>query len=224
MFQLVVVDDDQEIRELLSTYLCKNGYQVKGYESGEELLAGGLTGCDLIILDIGLPGIDGLEVCRQVRQFSQIPIIMLTAAADDVDRILGLEIGADDYLGKPFNPRELLARIKALLRRTQSHPETESSPEKCRLVIDKIRRKASYDGQDVKLTGAEFDLLHLLNEHRGEVISREQLSLKLKGHHVHPLDRSIDTQVSRLRAKLSDLTGENVIKSIRGKGYQLASQ
>lgn len=224
MFQLAVVDDDQEIRELLSTYLSKNGYRVKGYESGEGLLDDGLADSDLIILDIGLPGIDGLEVCRQVRQFSQIPIIMLTAAADDVDRILGLEIGADDYLGKPFNPRELLARIKALLRRTQPHPDSESLPASPRLIIDKGRRKASYDGQDVDLTGAEFDLLHLLNEHCGEVISREELSLKLKGHHVHPLDRSIDTQVSRLRAKLSELTGENIIKSIRGKGYQLASQ
>jgi len=224
MNRLAVVDDDLEIRQLLATYLDKNGYPVTGYASGEELLANQLDEVELIILDIGLPGIDGLEVCRRIRQTSQLPIIMLTAAADDVDRILGLEIGADDYLGKPFNPRELLARIKALLRRTQPQSASGSRAEAIRLVIDKENRQVRYDGQLIDLTGAEFDLLMVLDQYRGQVVSREQLCLQLKGHPIHPTDRSIDTQVSRLRGKFNQYSSENIIKSIRGKGYQLVGR
>ena len=217
--RLIVVDDDGDIRELLSTYLQNNGFKVTAFGSGEDFLEQGFSDADLLILDIGLPGIDGLDICRSVRSDSQIPIIMLTAAADDVDRILGLELGADDYLGKPFNPRELLARIRALLRR--AHVDTEQQANSALLQIDSNVRRVFFKGEQLDLTGAEFDLLNLLNTHRGQIVSREQLCLKLKGHPLNPLDRSIDTQISRLRAKLPELEGQNPIKAVRGKGYQL---
>ena len=157
MTKLAIIDDDQEILTLLDDYLAKNGFEVEGFTDGESFLSRDETEFDLLILDIGLPGIDGLEICRRLRQKSSIPIIMLTAASDDLDRILGLELGADDYLGKPFNPRELLARIKALLRRMYIDSEGESSDQQ--IEINYAARKASIAGIDLDLTGAEFDLL-----------------------------------------------------------------
>lgn len=217
MTDLVVVDDDADIRDLLSVYLSKNGYTVQTFESAEALLSKGVTDQRLLILDVGLPGIDGLELCRRVRAESDVPIIMLTAASDDVDRILGLELGADDYMGKPFNPRELLARIKAALRRVTPCAPTKDTA----LVIDAAHRQASYLGKTLELTGAEFDLLRVLKEHGGGIVSRDELSRRLKGHAASPFDRSIDTLISRLRAKIMPLTDTDPIRSIRGKGYQL---
>ena len=219
MTKLAIIDDDQEILTLLDEYLAKNGFEVEGFSDGESFLSRDETEFSLLILDIGLPGIDGLEICRRLRQKSNIPIIMLTAASDDLDRILGLELGADDYLGKPFNPRELLARIKALLRRTHTDYEGESSDDQ--IEINYAARKASIAGIELELTGAEFDLLCVFHKNLGTVLSRNEIGELLHGRRVDPLDRSIDTNVSRLRQKLSDHFDGEIIQSVRGKGYVL---
>ena len=219
MTKLAIIDDDQEILTLLDEYLAKNGFEVEGFADGETFLSRDETEFSLLILDIGLPGIDGLEICRRLRQKSSIPIIMLTAASDDLDRILGLELGADDYLGKPFNPRELLARIKALLRRTHKDSEEDSSVDK--IEINYAGRKASIAGKELELTGAEFDLLCVFHKNIGTVMSRNEIGELLHGRRIDPLDRSIDTNVSRLRQKLSDHFEGEIIQSVRGKGYVL---
>jgi len=219
MTKLAIIDDDQEILTLLDEYLAKNGFEVEGFADGESFLSRDETEFSLLILDIGLPGIDGLEICRRLRQKSSIPIIMLTAASDDLDRILGLELGADDYLGKPFNPRELLARIKALLRRTHTDYEGESSDDQ--IEINYAARKASIAGIELELTGAEFDLLCVFHKNLGTVLSRNEIGELLHGRRIDPLDRSIDTNVSRLRQKLSYHFEGEIIQSVRGKGYVL---
>ena len=219
MTKLAIIDDDQEILTLLDEYLAKNGFEVEGFADGETFLSRDETEFSLLILDIGLPGIDGLEICRRLRQKSSIPIIMLTAASDDLDRILGLELGADDYLGKPFNPRELLARIKALLRRTHTDSKEETSDDQ--IEINYAARKASIAGTELELTGAEFDLLCVFHKNLGTVLSRNEIGELLHGRRIDPLDRSIDTNVSRLRQKLSDHFEGEIIQSVRGKGYVL---
>jgi len=219
MTKLAIIDDDQEILTLLDEYLAKNGFEVEGFADGESFLSRDETEFSLLILDIGLPGIDGLEICRRLRQKSSIPIIMLTAASDDLDRILGLELGADDYLGKPFNHRELLARIKALLRRTYTDSKEEISDDQ--IEINYAARKASISGTELELTGAEFDLLCVFHKNIGTVLSRNEIGELLHGRRIDPLDRSIDTNVSRLRQKLSDHFEGEIIQSVRGKGYVL---
>jgi len=219
MTKLAIIDDDQEILTLLDEYLAKNGFEVEGFADGESFLSRDETEFSLLILDIGLPGIDGLEICRRLRQKSSIPIIMLTAASDDLDRILGLELGADDYLGKPFNPRELLARIKALLRR--AHTDSEGGISDSQIEINYAARKASIAGTELELTGAEFDLLCVFQKNLGTVLSRNEIGELLHGRRIDPLDRSIDTNVSRLRQKLSDHFEGEIIQSVRGKGYVL---
>ena len=219
MTKLAIIDDDQEILTLLDEYLAKNGFEVEGFADGEAFLSRDETEFSLLILDIGLPGIDGLEICRRLRIKSSIPIIMLTAASDDLDRILGLELGADDYLGKPFNPRELLARIKALLRRTYIDSEEEISDSQ--IEINYAARRASIAGIELDLTGSEFDLLCVFHKKLGTVLSRNEIGELLHGRRVDPLDRSIDTNVSRLRQKLSVHFEGEIIQSVRGKGYVL---
>ena len=219
MTKLAIIDDDVEILKLLDEYLEKNGFEVEGFADGESFLSRDETEFNLLILDIGLPGIDGLEICRKLRQKSNIPIIMLTAASDDLDRILGLELGADDYLGKPFNPRELLAQIKALLRRM--HTDFEEEISSGQIDINSAARKASIAGTELELTGAEFDLLCVFHKNLGTVLSRNEIGELLHGRRVDPLDRSIDTNVSRLRQKLSDHFEGEIIQSVRGKGYVL---
>ena len=219
MTKLAIIDDDLEILALLDEYLAKNGFEVEGFADGESFLGRDETEFGLLILDIGLPGIDGLEICRRLRQKSSIPIIMLTAASDDLDRILGLELGADDYLGKPFNPRELLARIKALLRRTHADSKEEISDDL--IEINYAARKASIAGTELDLTGAEFDLLGVFHKQAGTVLSRDKISELLHRRRIEPFDRSIDTSVSRLRHKLSDHLEGEIIQSVRGKGYVL---
>jgi len=217
MTKLAIIDDDKEILKLLDDYLVKNGFEVEGFIDGESFLGRDESEFGLLILDIGLPGIDGLEICKRLRQKSSIPIIMLTAASDDLDRILGLELGADDYLGKPFNPRELLARIKALLRRMHIDTEGESSDQQ--IEINYAARKASIAGTELDLTGAEFDLLGVFHKQIGTVLSRDKISELLHRRRIEPFDRSIDTSVSRLRQKLSDHLEGEIIQSVRGKGY-----
>ena len=217
MKQLAIIDDDPEILRLLDQYLTKNGFEVDAFTDGESFLQEGESKYSLIILDIGLPGIDGLEVCKKVRQNSNIPIIMLTAASDDLDRILGLELGSDDYMGKPFNPRELLARIKALLRRS----EIKETDVDNNIVMNYAARSAFIGGKELELTGTEFDLLCVFHKQIGKVLSRDEIGELLHGRRVDPLDRSIDTIVSRLRHKLSSHFDGEIIQSVRGKGYVL---
>ena len=217
MKQLAIIDDDPEILKLLDQYLTKNGFEVEAFTDGESFFKKDVKKFSLIVLDIGLPGIDGLEVCKRVRQNSNIPIIMLTAASDDLDRILGLELGSDDYMGKPFNPRELLARIKALLRRSEIKEEDVDN----NIVMNYAARSAFIGGEELELTGTEFDLLCVFHKQIGTVLSRDEIGELLHGRKVDPLDRSIDTIVSRLRHKLSSHFDGEIIQSVRGKGYVL---
>ena len=217
MKQLAVIDDDLEILKLLDQYLTKNGFEVEAFVDGESFLNADESRFSLVVLDIGLPGIDGLEVCRKLRQKSNVPIIMLTAASDDLDRILGLELGSDDYMGKPFNPRELLARIKALLRRSELKEEDVDN----HIVMNYAARSAFVDGKELELTGTEFDLLCVFHKQIGAVLSRDEIGELLHGRKIDPLDRSIDTIVSRLRHKLNNHFDGEIIQSVRGKGYVL---
>ena len=217
MKHLAIIDDDLEILKLLDQYLTKNGFEVSAFSNGESFLGQDHAKFSLVVLDLGLPGIDGLEVCRMLRKNSNIPIIMLTAASDDLDRILGLELGSDDYMGKPFNPRELLARIKALLRRSEVKDEDVDN----HIVMNFAARSAFINGDQLDLTGTEFDLLCVFHKQIGSVLSRDEIGELLHGRKIDPLDRSIDTIVSRLRNKLSEHFQGEIIQSVRGKGYVL---
>ncbi|QIB35203.1 response regulator [Ancylobacter pratisalsi] len=225
--RLLLVEDDRDIRSLLTDFLGGEGYEVEAVESGalmDRALMRAMP--DLVILDIMLPGEDGLSICRRLRARSRVPILMLTAKHDEVDRIVGLEIGADDYLGKPFNPRELLARIRALLRRS-SGALAAGAPERrrrrfSRLTVDLDARLIEDDaGQRVNLTTAEFDLLTCFLERPGRVLSRDQLLDWTRGRSAEPFDRTIDVTVSRLRAKLAQCLPEEdqLITTVRNVGY-----
>jgi two-component system OmpR family response regulator len=224
---VLVVDDDREIRDLLGRFLTKHGYRVTGAPDGKEMrrvLAD--WNIDLVVLDLMLPGEDGLSLCRDLRAKSQIPVIMLTMMGEETDRIIGLEMGADDYLPKPFNPRELLARMKAVLRRAQCAPATPAAARRkiVRFAGWKLdlglRRLESPQGLVVDLSAGEFDLLVALVEHPQRVLNRDQLLDLTHGRAEAPFDRSIDMQVSRLRRKIEvDPKEPELIKTVRGGGY-----
>ena len=224
---ILVVDDDREIRDLLSRFLSKHGYRVSAAADGRQMRRTLEDGrIDLIVLDLMLPGEDGLTLCRNLRVESGVPIIMLTAMGEETDRIIGLEMGADDYLAKPFNPRELLARIKAVLRRADGilrRPD-EDRPTALgfagwRFDVDG-RELVSPEGVVVPLSGGEFELLAAFVTHPQRVLSREQLLDLARGRDAQPFDRSIDVQVSRLRRKIEpDPREPSFIKTVRGGGY-----
>jgi two-component system, OmpR family, response regulator len=224
---ILIVDDDREIRDLLGRVLAKHGYRVTGVGDGKEMRrALAEWSIDLVILDLMLPGEDGLSICRDLRARSQIPVIMLTMMGEETDRILGLEMGADDYIPKPFNPRELVARMKAVLRRTQGAIAASSSRAGTALCfagwrLDRgLRRLEAPDGLIVDLSTGEFDLLIAFAEHSGQVLSRDQLLDFTHGRSEAPFDRSIDMQVSRLRHKIEgDPKQPELIKTVRGGGY-----
>jgi two-component system response regulator CpxR len=220
---LLVIDDDERLRSLLAEYLGGRGYAVITASSGEAgliRLRGG--GIDMVILDVMMPGIDGFEVCRQLRGFSKVPVIMLTARGDELDRIVGLEIGADDYLPKPFNPRELLARIQAVLRRVEASPDIGGSLRAGPLVLDIDRRSASLRGEPLLLTTTEFEILRTLLANAGRVIPRERLMELARGQEWAAFDRSVDVHISHLRRKLGDDSRQPVfIKTVRGIGYTM---
>nr|WP_067295352.1 response regulator [Marinobacterium profundum] len=230
---IYVVDDDAAIRSLLRSYLERNQFAVKTVADGESLLrelkAGGSAA--LVVLDIMLPGDDGFEICRKLRTFSKVPVIMLTANSDEMDRIVGLEIGADDYLAKPFNPRELLARIKAILRRSDAPDEVPQALVQSRYLrfagfeLDSATRAlCTLKGESLVLSGAEYDLLRLLVDHAGEVLSRDLIAEQTRGRDNLPMDRFIDVQISRLRQRLQDdARSPQLIKTVRGQGYVLAA-
>lgn len=231
---ILIVDDDHEICSLLEQYLATNGYSV--------LVAGDGIGLwrqledhpiDLIVLDLMLPGTDGLELCRNLRVQSQIPVIMLTARGDEMDRILGLEMGADDYLPKPFNPRELLARIKVILKRSAYYVEHDAPSDKQQVIVfsewklDPISRHLiSLITETVTpLSGAEYRLLKVFLEHPNRILNRDQLLEFTQGKEAEPFDRSIDILVSRLRKRLmDDPKSPKIIQTIRGEGYILAAK
>lgn len=229
---ILIVDDDAEIRSLLSNYLQKNGYRTTSVAEGKGMLAALDNGrVDLIVLDLMLPGDDGLVLCRNLRVRSDIPVIMLTARGEDMDRILGLEMGADDYLPKPFNPRELLARIKSILRRAKALPGNREIDAAARVnfagwALDAISRQlVSPQGMVVPLSGSEYRLLQIFLNHPNRILSRDQLMDLMRGRGTDPFERSIDVQVSRLRHRLADDAKEPaIIKTVRGEGYILSAQ
>ena len=221
--EVLIIDDDQELGEMLREFLAPDHFHVSARTSGEEGLAAlEKKEYDLVILDIMLPGMSGLDVLRQLRKTSDRPVIMLTARGDDVDRILGLEFGADDYLAKPFNPRELLARIKAIMRRARPAPTTRASLQVGGITIETQSRQVSVDGTAMRLTGTEYELLHCLAAAAGDVISRERLSREVLGRSLLPYDRSIDTHISNVRQKLAKAGVTNPqIQNQRGVGYRM---
>ena len=209
---------------MLTEFLALDRLELSARVTGEDGLQALWEGSyDLLILDIMLPGMSGIDVLKQVRQKSDIPIIMLTARGDDVDRILGLEFGADDYLAKPFNPRELLARIKAIMRRTRPAQTRRDRMSVAGIELDLRSRRVTASGETIRLTGTEFELLRCLAESPAEVVSKEQLSQRALGRRNLPYDRSIDTHISNVRRKLADAgVVSPSIQSRRGVGYFLA--
>ena len=222
---ILLVDDDTELSDMLAEYLQPEGMSITAAATGTRgLRYAQQEDYDLIVLDVMLPGLSGFDVLRQLRESgSRTPILMLTACGDDVDRIVGLEMGADDYLPKPFNPRELLARVKAILRRTQETDDEEPTELEAGSFKAHIKRhEASKNGETLKLTNAEFTILVTLMRSAGEIVSREALTRAALGRQLLPDDRSLDTHISNLRKKVaSGGDGQSLIRSIRGSGYIL---
>ena len=216
--RILVIDDDVELCALMSELLKRESYVVECQYDGRRGLERALSGQDdLLVLDVMLPGIDGFEILRRVRQQSRIPIIMLTARGEDEDRIVGLELGADDYMSKPFNARELVARIRAILRRVESKP-TGGRVELNGIALDPGSRNVFKDGEPIQTTTLEFDILESLMRSAGSVVSRDALMEKMYNRKATPFDRSIDMHVSHLRKKLEG--DRTLIKTVRGIGYQ----
>ena len=219
---VLIIDDDRELCALLAEFLQLEGFATEASHDGAEAV----IHCrdhpyDAIVLDVMLPGLQGLEVLRQLRTFSATPVLMLTARGEDTDRIVGLEMGADDYLPKPCNPRELVARLRAILRRSQAAGEggiTELVAGQTR--VDPARRSARHGGVDLQLTSAEFNVLRVLLARAGHVVAKDTLSQQALGRELAAYDRSIDVHVSKIRKKLAVAGGEHLIVSVRGIGYQ----
>ncbi|MGB2139881.1 MAG: response regulator [Psychrobacter sp.] len=223
MTHILLGDDDEELTQLLQEYLHNHDVSCDCVYDGEQVLKRlqdpGYQ-YDLLVLDIMMPKIDGLSVLRQLPTTSQIPVIMLTAKGDEIDRIIGLELGADDYIAKPCNPRELLARINAVIKRSTLISTDIAPLNHDRLLLDQGHRICKIDGLELQVTGTEFDLLVALLKQQGEVVSKEWLSQTVLQRELQPFDRSLDVHVSRLRKKLRPFH-DDPIKAIRGKGYQL---
>lgn len=224
MNKILIIDDDEELCELVSEYLTVEGFTIETVNDGESGLKMALTGdYDMAILDVMLPKMNGFDVLRNLRLESKLPVIMLTARGDDMERIVGLEIGADDYLPKPFNPRELAARLRAILRRTETISDDSDSSEK--LDIDGIQisaasRVATCDGQELNLTSVEFELLSELLREAGKIVRKEDLSERVLERKLSPFDRSLDMHISNLRKKIGPRSdGSDRIKTIRSVGY-----
>ena len=221
--QVLMIDDDRELGTMITDFLAADQLTVTAKSTGKEGIDAFRSGnFDLIILDIMMPGINGLDVLKNIRQSSNVPVIMLTARGDDVDRIIGLEFGADDYLSKPFNPRELVARIKAILRRAQSQTEEQEVLELDAIRLDTRTHKAAVSNVELKLTGTEYEILKCLLKTPGKVVNKEHLSERALGRRLLPYDRSVDTHISNLRGKLEKAgTHNETIQNQRGVGYLL---
>ena len=224
---ILVVDDHKEIRDLVARFLGQHGFRVSTAPDGKTMRKVlDESRINLIVLDLMLPGEDGLMLCRDLRAKSSVPVIILTAMGEETDRIIGLEMGADDYLAKPFNPRELLARIKAVLRRAEAVPEKRCGPDETHVTFEQWvfntakRQLETADGVAIPLSTGEFNLLLTFVEHPGRVLTRDQLLDLTQGRDAGPFDRSIDTQVSRLRKKIeADPKSPEIIKTVWGGGY-----
>ena len=222
--KLLVVDDDPELRELITAYLSKQGYDIVAVGDGRAMdHAFAAGGVDLVILDLMLPGEDGLDIAKRLKQTTDVPIIIVSAQGEEIDRIVGLEVGADDYIGKPFNPRELLARVRAVLRRVRGSGTVGPL---ARIVefgdfrLDLNAHSLSRDGTTVPLTSGEFDLLGILVRHPNQVLDRDRILDLLTGAERSPFDRSIDVRITRLRSKIEpDPSSPVFIRTIWGKGY-----
>lgn len=223
--KLLLIDDDQELSQLVVDYLTLDGFEFDVASDGVTGLAMAQQGhYQLILLDVMLPGLDGLTLLRQLRQSSYCPVLMLTARGDDIDRIVGLELGADDYLAKPFNPRELSARVKAILRRVELIQQRQSEQLLTLLELNAVslnphNRQVHCQGQLVLLTATEFELLEYLMRHAGSVISKEQLSKAVLGRGLQQYDRSLDVHMSNIRKKLAQFDPAEKIQTLRGSGY-----
>jgi len=225
MNKILIIDDDEELCELVSEYLTVEGFDLESVNDGESGLKRALTGeYDMAILDVMLPKMNGFEVLRNLRAESKMPVIMLTARGDDMERIVGLEIGADDYLPKPFNPRELVARLRAILRRSAA-VEDDGSETSEKIEVDGVQitsssRIALRDGEDLNLTSVEFELLRELLREAGKIVKKEDLSERVLERKLSPYDRSLDMHISNLRKKLGPRgDGSERIKTIRSVGY-----
>lgn len=224
MPKILMIDDDTELTQLVAEYLALDGFEFEAVHDGEQGLARATHGnCDLILLDVMLPKLDGLSVLKTLRQGPYCPVLMLTARGDDIDRILGLELGADDYLAKPFNPRELVARIKAILRRIEllQQEQYDLSP---LLELNEVRlnaqnRQVSCAGHPIILTATEFQLLEQLMRRAGEVVSKDDLSRAVLGRRLQQYDRSLDMHISNIRKKLAQHSQSEKIQTLRGSGY-----
>jgi DNA-binding response OmpR family regulator len=220
MDRVLIIDDDIELCQLLAARMSGEGFEIEAVHDGPRGLERALSReHSLVVLDLMLPGMGGLDVLRRVREQSPIPVLILTARGEDIDRILGLEIGADDYLPKPFNPRELIARIRAILRRSVrlaagTHPLIVGD-----LRLDPASREARLQGQLISITSVEFALLEMLMQHAGRIVTREELTEVVLGRKLGPFDRVIDVHVSNIRKKLGTSQGVERIKAIRGSGY-----
>jgi two-component system OmpR family response regulator len=227
---ILVVDDDQETCSLLERYLRSQGFRASVAGNGNEMEAAlAVSSISLVVLDVMLPDVSGLDLCRSLRNRSCIPIMLLTALKEDVDRIIGLELGADDYLCKPFNPRELIARIRAILRRVEergnhSKPSGHVFRFEGYVAEPETRRVIAADGSEIPLTAAEFSLLMAFLERPGKMLSRNQLLDITQGRDAEPFDRSIDVLVSRLRRKLNGTDKQQLLKTQRNGGYQFAAR
>jgi two-component system response regulator CpxR len=223
MVSVLLIDDDAELSKLLEEYLQSEQLHLDAAHDGPSGLQKALANqYAVVILDVMLPGMSGLDVLKQLRQKSSVPVLMLTARGSELDRILGLELGADDYLPKPFNPRELVARLRAILRRTSNAPGAGPAQpiQLADIELHPESRSVTCGGRPVSLTGAEFDLLHTFLRNPGKIISREDLTQAALGRPMSPMDRSIDVHVSNLRRKLGAYDGDQErIKAIRGSGY-----
>jgi DNA-binding response OmpR family regulator len=218
--KILVVDDEENIRDLATLYLQKEGFTVETAVDGRDAVARfAQVQPAMVILDVMMPGMDGFEVCRELRREYDVPILMLTARSDDVDKIVGLELGADDYMTKPFNPRELVARVKAILRRSETGRRQATAMSVGNLAVDKARREARIDDRDLALRTKEFDLLVAFVENSGIVLTREQLLESVWGYEYAGETRTVDVHVQHLRSKLN---GASVsIETLRGVGYKL---
>ena len=231
MSKILLVDDDIELTDLLAEVLRLDSFEVEIANNGQDALDKLNSSHQLVLLDVMMPVLNGIETLKKIRQTSNVPVMMLTARGEEIDRVLGLELGADDYLPKPFNDRELVARIKAILRRVSPSESSQNSTtlsseentlEFAGLVLHSGLQQASYKGQDLGLTGSEFALLHKLILRLGQIVSREELSMNVLGKYLSPFDRSIDMHMSNLRKKLPERdNGLPWLKTLRGRGYLL---
>lgn len=222
MAKILIIDDEVNIIELAKLYLTREGYTIESANTGTDGLSKVITfNPDLIILDIMLPDIDGLEVCRQIRAKSKVPIFMLSARREDVDKIIGLELGADDYLAKPFNPHELIARVKAILRRIHESVKPQQVIDIDTLHIDILKREVLIAGKPVVLRTKEFDLLRVFTQNSGIVLSRERLLNEVWGYDYYGETRTVDVHVNHLRDKLKNSSID--IETFRGSGYKLVN-